>query len=300
MEAAYNESVPEQMSLQLKYRGPAVDDGTMDVYEVASNMVAFSNYVVAAAHEVYGADAKVTADVKTFTHGSFETDLLFHIVGVAGVLLGPQPDLSTLLTLAREALSLFLHLGGEAPKRATVIEQSVHVENRDGEVVTVNIGALNLYLNPTAGGAVGRFIGEALAKDGVDSVEIHGQGMPIARVPAKDAPFYRQVDTSRAVTDTVVPLSLQIEQPGFRENLKWRFSDGESSFAATIEDMDFVSRVDNGEPFRKGDVLRCDVRIVQTRTATGELRTSRTVVRVTEHEKAAGQANFFGDPEARY
>ena len=38
------------MSILLRYQGPAVDDGTMNVYDAAANMVAFSNFVVAATH----------------------------------------------------------------------------------------------------------------------------------------------------------------------------------------------------------------------------------------------------------
>jgi hypothetical protein len=37
------------MSILLRYQGPAVDAGAMNVYDAAANMVAFSNFVVAAA-----------------------------------------------------------------------------------------------------------------------------------------------------------------------------------------------------------------------------------------------------------
>jgi hypothetical protein len=42
------------MSLVLRYSGPGVESGSMDVYEAAANMMAFSDFIVAAAHAVYG------------------------------------------------------------------------------------------------------------------------------------------------------------------------------------------------------------------------------------------------------
>ena len=52
-----------QSKLSLRYEGAAVDAGEMDVYEVASNLVAFSDFVVAAAKATYGDSADVRADV---------------------------------------------------------------------------------------------------------------------------------------------------------------------------------------------------------------------------------------------
>lgn len=53
----------KDVSLLLKYNGPAVDGGSMDVYQAAANMMAFSNFIVVAAQELYGDEVKVTAKV---------------------------------------------------------------------------------------------------------------------------------------------------------------------------------------------------------------------------------------------
>ncbi len=61
------------------------------------------------------------------------------------------------------------------------------------------------------------------------------------------------------------------------------FTDGQQTFYAAIEDVDFLHRVDSGlEAFRKGDMLRCRMRVVQSHRANG-LHTEYTVVEVIDH-----------------
>src|SRR5688500_1749177 len=63
--------------MALKYSGPAVDSGLMDVYEASANMIAFSDFVVVLAKHAYGDAVQARASVAGFGRGSFVTDLLF-------------------------------------------------------------------------------------------------------------------------------------------------------------------------------------------------------------------------------
>lgn len=62
--------------VSLRYLGPALDDGRMDVYEASKNMIAFSEFMVAAVKTTYGESAEAKAEVAGFEHGSFVTDLV--------------------------------------------------------------------------------------------------------------------------------------------------------------------------------------------------------------------------------
>jgi hypothetical protein len=69
----------------------------------------------------------------------------------------------------------------------------------------------------------------------------------------------------------------------FAEGYKWRLSEGDAAvFTASIEDPVFRARIDNGEPFRKGDMLRVRMRSVQTQRGD-KLHVERSVVEVVEH-----------------
>lgn len=286
----------DDVSLLLKYKGPSVDDGRMDVYEVAGNMVAFSNFVVAAAHEVYGREIKVTAEVSGFKQGSFETDLLFHVAGAAATLLTAAPDLHGLMVATKESLGLYRFLKGQKPAGVKhVNEKQVKVTNRDGQVTIVQAESVNITLSPAAGEAVERFVGHALNIPGVESVEVKTEKEEVQKITKDEASYYRQIDLADAVNEVAVNMALQIVQLGFRDNLKWKFFDGADTFTADIQDKDFLQRVDNGEPFRKGDTLRALVRIVQSRRPNGTLKTERSVMQVIGHDPAPKQRTLIPD-----
>jgi len=62
----------------------------------------------------------------------------------------------------------------------------------------------------------------------------------------------------------------------------------------TIEDDAFLKAIDSGEPFRKGDILHCQVRTTQTRSG-GSIHTKRAVVHVDRHEQRPGESGaLFG------
>jgi hypothetical protein len=82
----------------------------------------------------------------------------------------------------------------------------------------------------------------------------------------------------------------------FKEDNKWRLSDGSATINAIFSDAEFLSAVDqNLESFSKGDVLICDVRVRQWQTASGA-KTDYEVIKVIEHRRAARQIPLPGIP----
>jgi hypothetical protein len=69
--------------IALRYTGPAVDSGLMDVYEASANMIAFSEFVVLSAKSAFGESITARAEVAGFGRGSFITDLIFNVAGVS-------------------------------------------------------------------------------------------------------------------------------------------------------------------------------------------------------------------------
>ena len=76
--------------MQLRYAGPGVDAGEMDVYTFAANMVAFSDFVVQAAKATYGNEAHATAKVAGVSRGSFITELVVLVGNVSSLLSVPS------------------------------------------------------------------------------------------------------------------------------------------------------------------------------------------------------------------
>ena len=282
------------VSIVLRYQGPAVDDGSMDVYQAAANMVAFSEFVVAAAHTLYGADVEVKAEVNAFQRGSFETDLTFHVLGTAGTILSAMaPNMAGVVSVLKESLDLFRFLKGQAAEKVEHIDNSnrVSVTNVNGNVTIVQTESLTLTLDEKAGKSVGQFVCEALTKPGMRELQISSGGEQVASVNDDSASFYHPILEETPVIEQVVQMGLMIETASFKDGSKWTLSEGEASLQFTIEDEDFLARIDNGEAFRKGDVLLCDVRVKQTKLGH-RLKIQRAIIKVHRHNSAHEQTEF--------
>lgn len=95
--------------LVLRYQGPAVEDGLMNVYDVTRNLIAFSDFVVMAAHAIHGNDVNVRAEVRAFQRGSFTTDVVFTISHLASI--WPLvSDIAPVVKVVKESIGLFKFL----------------------------------------------------------------------------------------------------------------------------------------------------------------------------------------------
>jgi hypothetical protein len=277
------------MSILLRYQGPAVEDGTMNVYDAAANMTAFSDFVVSAAHKIYGEDVHVKAEVTAFKHASFGTNLLFEVVGAAATILPILPDVVSVATTIKESIELFRFLKGEKPKKVEYRnDNSINVTNNSGNIIVINRPSLQLTLDSKAGKAAAQFIGEALSKAGVDQIEISSVGNKIAQATKDDAQYYHPIGDEDTLTETVTRMGLVIESLSFKDGNKWRMWNGAESLLYAMEDDEFTARVNNGEAFRKGDILICEVRVKQTKT-DGALKLQRAIVKVHDHKLGLDQ-----------
>ncbi|MDR3446592.1 hypothetical protein [Dyella sp.] len=280
------------MSILLRYTGPSVDDGTMNVYDAAANMVAFSDYVVSAAHKIYGEQTIVNADVQGFRRGSFSTDLAFHLVGAGASLLSLSPDPGSVVAALKKSLELFTFLRGEPPSKIEHRDdRSVNVTNNNGTVINVSVESLQLTLDEKAAKAAGKFIGDALSKPGVNQVDISSDGRDVTRATKSDAQYFRPIEAQeQTLSEQTVRMGLVIEEPSFKDGSghRWTMWDGETSLQFSMQDEDFVARVDAGERFGKGDILICDVRITQTK-AGSKLKIQRSILKVHDHRIAQSQ-----------
>jgi len=277
------------VSILLRYQGPAVDDGTMNVYDAAANMVAFSNFVVAAAHKLYGEDVQVTADITAFKHASFGTDLMFQVMQATAATLPMLPNLISVATTVKESIELYRFLKGEEPAKVQHIDDhSINVTNNSGNIIVVNTPSLHLTLDRKAGEAAAQFIGAALSKPGVNQIEISSDGAQLVQATTDEALFYHPIGDDETLTESTSRMGLVIESLSFKDGNKWKMWNGSETLGYAMEDEDFIGRVNNGEAFRKGDILTCDVRVTQTKSGKA-LKLQRVIVKVYDHKTALDQ-----------
>jgi hypothetical protein len=267
----------------------------MDVYQAASNMIAFSEFMVSAVKTKYGDETDVKAEVSGFEHGSFVTNLVMDIAGPAATLLATV-SAKDVYSLIKDAMSLWKFLKGSAPKAVSYTNENgmlANVTNNNGNVIQVQTEALNIVLSDKGADTVGRFIREALQKKGIDSVNIEGGNDALVEVQKDEAEFFVPITPEEKLSDNVVTMSLILLSPNFQEGNKWKFSDGDSNhFSATLADADFVRRVNEGERFGKGDMLQVEMHIQQYRVGQ-KINTERRVLKVIQHHEKHTQVGLF-------
>ena len=88
------------------------------------------------------------------------------------------------------------------------------------------------------------------------------------------------------ILDEVRQYAFSIVSLAFKEDNKWRLTDGHNTFPVLMRDEAFQRRVDNNDvAFAKGDVLVCDLRTIQWQVQDG-VKSEYEVVRVVDHRHA--------------
>lgn len=293
----------------IKYDGPALATYQMDVRELAPALIALSELLEQANKTAFPNAAEVRVNVQgNFKGGSFGVDLIA-IQSMAQQLVsifsGPEAtaaaNLLTILTGlgligAGGLIGLIKWLGGRKPSTVrfdgdkTVFE--IHTSEKT-EIFETNLVTGKLYQSRIVRQSLAKVI-KPLSREGIDVFSCGRNGVAETVVTKNESSsfeiFAGDADiVSDAISHAVL---LQIESAVFKDDNKWRFSDGATTFFAEIADLDFIAKINSGdERFGKGDVLIVDLQRVQTITDNG-LRQECTIVKVLEH-KAPLQAGLL-------
>ncbi|MDD4195531.1 MAG: hypothetical protein PHT96_03835 [Syntrophorhabdaceae bacterium] len=291
-----NEMIEDQLSLE--YHGASVETGRMNSYDVASYILAFSDFMGIASRTAYGEQILLKTEIQGFKNNSFDIIFALQIAGVAFGILLPTTSFSVkdFVGLLKDSIQAWLHLNGNPPKEITAVpgKQNIfEVENQSGQLQYFTADVINIITHPKAGRSVEQFIRKPL-ENGLSSVGINSRHTnEIISIGQESAPCFVPVDIEKPLLENEMRMGLIIESPTFKEGNKWRFFDGQNSFYADILDEDFIKKVDLGvERFGKGDRLIALVRFTQS-SAIGSLRMERKIVRVLDHEIAGKAESLF-------
>lgn len=269
-------------NISIRYIGPALEDGRMDVYAASANMIAFSEFMVAAVKTTYGEAADAKAEVSGFSHGSFVTSLIFSIGGQAATVftaLAPEQ----LWEVVKGAFTLWKHLKGSPPANVQNQGNTCTVTNNSGQILQIRTDSFNLVFNEKATESVSRYVRSALEAEGYERLEINtDSGETITSVDKQEAFGFGFVGKEGVLSDNIARMILSIVAPVFQDGNKWRFNDGERSFSAAILDGDFLMKVNQGERFGKGDLLDVDMRVLQNGAGL-KTNIDRHIVKVHRH-----------------
>ncbi|WP_244121617.1 hypothetical protein [Burkholderia gladioli] len=282
---------------QVVYDGPALKEHRMDVRDLAPALIAFADLFTAANKEINGDSADVRVEVNaSFKAGSFGIDLV-----AAQQLLSQLRDMfsgngATAIANAWTIMGIVGLVGGGGligllrklnGRRPIKIEQhgdfgTVWITRT--ESVEVEREVIRLYRSKSVRVSLEKVF-SPLQQDGItdfgvvinDRVELDVGEDEITSFGASDS-------VAEVVSDNVSRKMLQIESLTFKDGNKWRVHDGVNTFYASIEDQNFLDKIDTGERFGKGDVLLVDLHEVQS-VVGSRLVTESKIVRVIEHRE---------------
>lgn len=300
--------------IRIVYDGPAVDDGEMDVAQLASSLLAFGKLIENAdairTGEAGRVKVRVQADVR---RGSFDVGLAIHwIEGVkdAAIAWALTPEgAGTLALLGFLGLNVkdITLLGGRGVLQTVRWLRGRHVADRivlvdgnttlitdDGDRLDVDASVARMVEDPSIRQPLERFT-EPLREEGVDEIRFEDAPGQIAEsITAVEAPAFTSTAGAAPTSTTSFRATYQIKRLFFEQGRKWRLSNGAQTIQAEIEDEVFWQKVGSSEiAFSKEDYLVCAVRMDQWLTSAG-LRTEYKVIRVEQHIAHATQERLPG------
>lgn len=304
----------ERATFYVKYEGPATAGGRIDVRFFAPALQALGEACQEANRVLNGSkrtevNVFIQADLKD---GSFEVTLevVMGILDASQSWLGDNPTAAEIINLlglagitaqeavVKSALAIWKFYRGRRPvKREQQPDGNIKITNHDGQVIIADERAVVLVDNKQINNNYYNFT-FPVTVPGIDRLEVgSGDGRTDAVTP-QDVPEYHPEDLddpAEPLLESTVVDVVEIVTPAFRPKMKWRLSRGGPSFPAAMTDPDFLSRVEAGEAFRKGDFLKARIHS-SVREEDGSTRLQHEVVHVLDHlpgKRAGKQESIF-------
>ncbi|SFA84815.1 hypothetical protein SAMN04515620_10529 [Collimonas sp. OK607] len=297
-------------TFRITYDGPALETSEMDVRELAPALLSIGDLLEAATTALYGDQIKPQVSVKgSFKTGSFgidfnlATSLLSRVRDIfagdnAAAIANSLAILGALGFVSKKVakpglFAVLKWIKGRKIERVETSEDSA-VIYVDGDQLTIELSVLVLLRDVSVRNATSKVL-EPLSRSGIDTFAAGTDSEIVETVTADEISwFVAPVPTDELLLDDVRKMAFSIVSLAFKEDNKWRLYDGAATIHATITDIEFLSKVDRNQiAFAKGDVLVCDVRVLQWQTTSGA-KTEYEVVRVIEHRTSARQIPLPG------
>ena len=291
----------QKEEFQIIYDGPALENHEMDIRDLAPALLAVGDLLEEANKTLYGDLATVNVNVKgSFKTGCFQVDLTL-AQSIAS-------QLSTLLTSdSAVAVTQILSITGfnamngfglipfikwvknRPIKKITKIGHGKSTVEVDEEKKEVEDKVIDLYKNIKARKSIETIIFQPLQKDGVNEFAVkHGES--ITKIDNSEKEYFKTPDTQdEPLDDQVSETNLQAITISFAEGNKWKLTDGNVAFYATVKDQGFIDRVQqNKESFAKDDILKVKLRKKQWISDSG-IKTEYEIEEIISHRPAAKQ-----------
>lgn len=291
MEATESENVQR---IVMTFRGPAVDDGKLEVEDFSDSVEALSQLFQIAGRHLNG--TKVQLKVVGTEAGSFSIILDLILVAGQSLVLNYGATISTLDTISKAIfgsskgglmglLGIKKWLNGaevsvkqnNGQHRLETSNQQIILENN-----TINNLTINMMQTPAAHKGVERMV-SPLKHEGYEEMEVRASDDEKVEIKEANLFAFRAPEVPVVSTERIMRRVLKIMGLDFEPGKHWRFHDEDGDpLKAIIFDHAFYQSLGR-RVFRPGDLLDCEVSEVDTFKKDSKTRTTYTVLKVHGH-----------------
>lgn len=292
-------------TLYVRYDGEALRTHEMDVKQLAPALLSLAKAFDTLQKDAAPA-ARVHLNAQATREGSFAIDLLVHFANEAAGLLNGDGVNATLN--AAGLISIFFGATKLLKKFAQHVKPSsiedagedpngldlVDITFPDGARVRGLKASVEALGNPELVAAIKGAIAPAL-DDGIDLVQFQS-GTHDETIDSEEADAIASYDPEeKDRTEDTVEIVVQALDVSFRENGKWRITDGIKTQFVTLADEQFKKRVlDGREAMRANDIYRVDMRVEKSFDERNRLTTKYiAITKVHEHRGIGEQPTLF-------
>ncbi|MDR2893801.1 MAG: hypothetical protein LBV80_12130 [Deltaproteobacteria bacterium] len=295
------------------YEGEALRDSRMDVRDLAPALLALGDMLEQANRVLNGDKATVRVTVKAFQPGCFgiSLEITQSLSSMVLDLLKPGSETRDALEILNllgfapipmvavggwSLFKLIKKMRGKNPKITRRLENGNISMEFDSEVglqekIEVSPELADLYADKFVRIAADKTV-EPLRREGIDSLSLKHEDTFNPVISKTEEAFFsiaaaQQVDVP--VSESKAERVLAIISLSFKEDNKWRLSDGSATLSVKISDPNFLVRVAEGKiDFAKGDMLKVLLSTKAISTSDG-LKTEYEALQILDHIRATRQ-----------
>ncbi len=278
-----------QVQLDISFEGDAVNNGQMNVRDLAPSMLALGSLFESANKTLNGERAEINVNVKATSSGSFH--ILYEVVQSQALGITFQDFLSTAVSMKElifgGSIALFTVvklLQGKNPK-VEKLNNNLFKLTIDKQTYEVPLEFIKLYQDINTRKAISEVV-KPVKSIGIDKFSVREGNKVLQLVTKQDIPYFDVPEVKDPILDQISQKAFSLVSLAFKDDYKWRLTDGSVIYSVTIKDDNFLKRVNNNEmAFAKGDVLLCDLRTIQWQVEEG-IKTEYEITKVIDHKPA--------------
>lgn len=289
----------DRKKLIVAYDGSALEDHTMDIQELAFALVGLGDVLTEANNLLNKGSCKTTVKVSSgFKTGSFEIHLVMQQISDHLAFFGTTPQLlgiSTILTLLGFGLTgmngliqFIKKIKNNKIKSIKELEDEkisvTFIQNNITENVIIDKKVYILYEHTDLRNSFKKVL-KPLETEGIDSFEIRNDKKEILeKIDKSEAKYFEITPSEDVINDNITDMYLNLVNVSFKDGNKWKLSNGDNEFYATIEDEEFLHKINtNLISFSKSDSFKAKVRTTQTLTEEG-IKTKNSILKILEYK----------------